>query len=333
MHDALKALSENARAKMKKASQPGFVEPMKATLVDEPFSDPDWIYERKLDGERCLLHKKGRTVALYSRNEKRKNHTYPEIAEAVSKLDGDFILDSEIVTFDGKVTSFKRLQKRIHRKAPDADILREFPVYAYAFDILYLEGYDLTDLPLRERKKVLRRAFEWASPLRLLPHRNEQGEAYLKEASKKGWEGLIAKDARSPYVHGRSRSWLKFKCGHRQEMVIAGYTEPKGERVGFGALLLGYYEDGALRYAGRVGTGFDEAFLTSFHKTMQREERDTSPYADDMEEDADIHWIEPRFVGEVGFTEWTQDGRLRHPRFLGLRNDKDPQEVRRETAQ
>ncbi|MDI5890856.1 non-homologous end-joining DNA ligase [Halomonas rhizosphaerae] len=333
MHDALAALPAEARSKLKRAPQPGFVEPMKATLVHEPFSDPDWIYERKLDGERCLLHKKGRTVTLYSRNEKKKNSTYPEIAEAVGSLDGSCILDSEIVTFDGKVTSFKRLQKRIHRKAPGDDILRECPVYAYAFDILYLDGYDLTDLPLRERKKVLRRAFEWASPLRVLPYRNAEGEAYLKEASKKGWEGLIAKDARSSYVHRRSRQWLKFKCGHRQEMVIAGYTEPKGERVGFGALLLGYYEDGELRYAGRVGTGFDDAFLTSFHKTMQREERDTSPYADDMEEDADIHWIEPRFVGEVGFTEWTQDGCLRHPRFLGLRDDKDPQEVRRESAQ
>jgi len=332
MHHALEALSENARAKLKKASQPDFVEPMKATLVHEPFSDPHWIYERKLDGERCLLHKKGHTVTLYSRNEKRKNHAYPEIAEAVGRLDGSVILDSEIVTFDGQLTSFKRLQKRIHQKAPSKALLREFPVYAYAFDILYLDGYDLTDLPLRERKRVLRGAFEAEDPLRILPHRNEQGEAYLEEASKKGWEGLIAKDARSGYVHKRSRSWVKFKCENRQEMVIAGYTEPEGERVGFGALLLGYYEDGELRYAGRVGTGFDDAFLASFHRKMQRQERKTSPYANYAEEDDTIHWITPTFVGEVGFTEWTQDGRLRHPRFLGLRDDKAPKEVRRESA-
>ena len=332
MHDALAALPEEARSKLKKAAQPGFVEPMKATLVHASFSDPDWIFERKLDGERCLLHKKGRTVTLYSRNEKRKNTTYPEIADAVSRLDASCILDSEIVTFDGKVTSFKQLQQRIHRKDPDEEILRECPVYAYVFDILYLDGYDLTDLPLRERKKVLHSVLEGEDPLRLLPHRNEEGEAYLEEASQKGWEGLIAKDAHSGYVHKRSRKWVKFKCGHRQEMVIAGYTEPKGERIGFGALLLGYYEDGRLRYAGRVGTGFDEAFLKDFHATMQRKERKTSPYADDVEDEETIHWIEPTFVAEVGFTEWTQKGCLRHPRFLGLRDDKAPQEVRKESA-
>lgn len=143
---------------------------------------------------------------------------------------------------------------------------------------------------------------------------------------------MIAKDAHSGYVHKRSRKWLKFKCGHRQEMVIAGYTEPKGERVGFGALLLGYYEDGKLCYAGRVGTGFDEAFLKDFHAAMQRKERKTSPYADDVAEEEAIHWIEPIFVAEVGFTEWTQAGRLRHPRFLGLRDDKAPEEVRKESA-
>lgn len=332
MHEALEALPEEARSTLRKASQPGFVEPMKATLVHEHFSDPNWIYERKLDGERCLLHKKGGTVTLYSRNEKKKNNTYPEVAESVGKLDESCILDSEIVTFDGKLTSFKRLQKRIHKQDPDEDLLREIPVYAYAFDIIYLDGYDLTGLSLRERKKVLRTVLGGEDPLRILPHRNEEGEAYLEEASKKGWEGLIAKDARSSYVHDRSRKWLKFKCGHRQEMVIAGYTEPRGERVGFGALLLGYYEDGELRYAGRVGTGFDDAFLESFHKEMKRKELKTSPYVDYAEEDDTIHWIEPTFVGEVGFTEWTQDGCLRHPRFLGLRDDKDPREVKKESA-
>ncbi|CAM3325316.1 non-homologous end-joining DNA ligase [Halomonas lysinitropha] len=332
MHDALQALSDGARSKLKQALQPGFVEPMKATLVHEPFSDPNWIYERKLDGERCLLHKQGRAATLYSRNEKKKNRSYPEIAEALARCDGDWILDAEIVTFDGKMTSFKRLQKRIHQRNPSEALLREFPVYAYAFDILYLDGYDLTDLPLRERKRVLRRALEAEDPLRILPHRNEEGEAYLEEAAKKGWEGLIAKDARSGYVHKRSRKWLKFKCENQQEMVIAGYTEPQGERVGFGALLLGYYEDGELRYAGREGTGFDQAFLASFHRKMQRHERKTSPYANFAEKDEAIHWITPTFVGEVGFTEWTQDGCLRHPRFLGLRDDKDPKEVKKESA-
>jgi len=333
MHDALASLDEPSRALLHKRAQPGFVTPMTATLVHEHFSDPHWLYERKLDGERCLLHKKGRTVTLFSRNEKRKNRTYPEIAQALEGLAESCILDSEIVTFDGQLTSFKRLQQRIHRQQPDDELLREVPVYAYVFDILYLDGYDLTDLALRERKQVLRQVLPSGDPLRLLPHRNEHGEAYLKEAAQKGWEGVIAKDARAGYVSKRSRKWLKFKCDHRQELVIGGFTDPHGERVGFGALLLGYYERDRLRYAGRVGTGFDEAFLQDFHARMQQKERKTSPFADDVDADDGVHWIEPAFVAEVGFTEWTQGGALRHPRFLGLRDDKSPHEVVKEQAQ
>jgi len=332
MHEALDSLSEDLRAKLKKRSQPGFVAPMKATLVREHFSDPNWIFERKLDGERCLLHKKGRSVTLYSRNEKKKNGSYPEIVEAVAGLEGSFILDSELVTFDGTKTSFKRLQKRIHKKKPGEDLIEAYPVFAYIFDIPYFDGYDLSDLPLRERKRVLHTAFDADDPLRILPHRKEDGEAFLEEALKRGWEGLIAKDARSRYVRKRSKKWLKFKCGHRQEMVIAGYTEPKGARAGFGALLLGYYEEGKLRYAGRVGTGFDDAFLESFHRKMERKERKTTPFASFEDDDDEIHWIAPVFVGEIGFTEWTRDGCLRHPRFIGLRHDKKPEEVKREAA-
>lgn len=330
MHSALKALSEDDKAKLSESSQPGFVSPMKATLVHEYFSDPDWIYERKLDGERCLAHTNDTAVTLYSRNEKKKNGTYPEIAEAVFRQKGNFILDGEIVTFEGKRTSFKRLQKRIHQKNPAADLLEDCPVFYYVFDILFLDGFDLTNLRQRARKAVLRQAVESSDPIRILPYRNGKGEAYLQEAARKGWEGLIAKDARARYVHKRSNKWLKFKCDRRQEMVIVGYTDPEGERVGFGALLLGYYQGDKLRYAGRVGTGFDDAFLESFHQKLQNRERSTSPLADFDPEDSDIHWVEPKFVGEVGFTEWTRDGCLRHPRFLGLRDDKSPRSVVRE---
>ena len=330
MHPALKALPKAEKARLKEASQPGFVSPMKASLVHEYFSDPDWIYERKLDGERCLAHKKGRSVTLYSRNEKKKNATYPEVAEAIGEQKGSFILDGEIVTFDGKRTSFKRLQKRIHRKDPGADMLEAYPVFFYVFDILYLDGFDLTELPQRERKTVLRAAIKSSDAIRILPHRNENGEAYLQEAARKGWEGLIAKDAEASYVHKRSKKWLKFKCDRRQEMVVAGYTDPKGTRAGFGALLLGYYEGDALIYAGRVGTGFDDAFLKSFHRKLKKNRRSTSPFDDFDPDENNIHWVEPTFVGEVGFTEWTGDGRLRHPRFLGLRDDKSPRSVVRE---
>lgn len=332
MHPALRSLTEADKARLEESSQPGFVSPMKATLVHEYFSHPDWIYERKLDGERCLAHKRGASVTLYSRNEKEKNQTYPEIAEAIGTQKGSFILDGEIVTFEGRRTSFKRLQKRIHQKNPGADLLKDYPVFFYVFDILYLDGFDLTDLPQRTRKAVLREAVASGDPIRILPFRNEKGEAYLQEAAHKGWEGLIAKEAGARYVHKRSKKWLKFKCDQRQEMVIAGFTEPQGERVGFGALLLGYYDAGDLRYAGRVGTGFEDAFLESFHQRLQKQERPTSPFADFDPEESDIHWVEPKFVGEVGFTEWTREGRLRHPRFLGLRDDKAPRSVVRELA-
>ena len=330
MHEILTHLSETGRSKLKRTKQPDFIEPMRATLVHEHFSDADWIYERKLDGERCILHKRGDTVTLYSRNENRKNDTYPEIAEALSQLSGSFILDAEIVTFEGKTTSFKRLQSRIHTRNPAPSLLRKTPVYAYVFDLLFFEGYDLRHLPLRERKNALRRALGSGGPIRFLPHRNEHGEDYLAEACGKGWEGLIAKEAASTYQSTRSRKWLKFKCGHGQELVIGGFTDPEGERVGFGALLLGYFEDEEFHYAGRVGTGFDDAFLESFREKLDRIERKTTPFADFDSDDETNHWAEPRYVGEIGFTEWTDDHRLRHPRFLGLREDKEPRDVRKE---
>lgn len=331
MNKALEKLPESARDQIREKAQPDFVTPMKATLVHEHFSDPEWFYERKLDGERSLIHKKSGSVTLYSRNRKKKGGTYPEIKEAVGELSGDFILDAELVTFDGKVTSFKRLQRRMHVTDPGPQRLKEVPVYAYVFDVIYLDGYDLTNLPLEERKRVLRAAFDWKDPIRHLPYRKEKGEAYLEEARSKGWEGLIAKDAQSKYLSRRSKRWLKFKCGHQQEVVIGGFTEPKGGRVGFGALLLGYFnKDGDFIYAGKVGTGFDDAFLESFRRKLDKIERKTSPYKDFDSGDAGTHWVRPKIVGEVGFTEWTREGRLRHPRFLGLRDDKKAAEVTRE---
>jgi len=160
-------------------------------------------------------------------------------------------------------------------------------------------------------------------------HRNRDGESYFKEACKKGWEGVIAKRAASEYQHKRSADWLKFKCAEGQELVIGGFTAPKGSRIGFGALLVGYYEDGALHYAGKVGTGFDDEFLAEFRKRLDRLARKTSPFAEQIGE-KDVTWVSPELVGEFGFTEWTRSGKLRHPRFLGLRWDKAPEEVVRE---
>jgi bifunctional non-homologous end joining protein LigD len=166
--------------------------------------------------------------------------------------------------------------------------------------------------------------------MRFTPHRNADGERYFDEACRKGWEGLIAKRADSAYAHRRSTDWLKFKCVKRQELVIGGYTDPKGKRTGFGALLVGYYEQGRLRYAGRIGTGYDDATLERLAARLAGLERRSRPFADEDIPERGVHWVTPKLVAEAAFTEWTEDGRLRHPRFLGLRADKAPEEVGRE---
>jgi bifunctional non-homologous end joining protein LigD len=196
---------------------------------------------------------------------------------------------------------------------------------------VWLDGYDVRALPLRTRKRLLRSALTFRDGVRLTPHRNEHGRALFEEACRKGWEGLIAKRADSPYTAARSRDWLKFKCEQGQELVIGGYTAPQGSRTWFGALLLGYYQDGELRYAGKVGTGFDEATLRDLCTLLQGLRREEAPFEDAASiRERGVTWVDPVLVAEVGFSEWTRAGRLRHPRFLGLRDDKAAREVVRE---
>lgn len=331
MSDVFDGLSDEARSALRRRAQPRWTEPMLATLTERTFSDPDWIYERKLDGVRCLVFRRGRSVRILSRNRQDMNDTWPELVDALSRQPcRDFVADGEIVAFSGNVTSFARLQGRLGLHDPDRARRSGIAVTLYLFDLLHLEGRDTTRLPLRERKALLRRALSFRGRVRFTAHRNEDGEAWLEEACRKGWEGLIAKDARAPYVHGRSRKWLKFKCVNRQELVVGGFTEPRGSRLGFGALLVGYHENGALRYAGKVGTGYDDDTLVSLRERLDRLEREGPPFDDAPPEKDGVHWVEPVLVGEVGFTEWTRDGRLRHPRFLGLRHDKKAGEVVRE---
>jgi bifunctional non-homologous end joining protein LigD len=296
---------------------------MKAVLTDERFSDPSWIYERKLDGIRCLAIRSGKKLTMLSRNDLSLNARYPELAEALAGEPCErFAVDGEVVAFAGAQTSFARLAQRKQKRVP---------VFLYAFDVLWLDGHDVRKLPLRSRKRLLRDALEFEGPVRLTPHRNENGEAFYEEACRKRWEGLIAKRAESPYTASRSRDWLKFKCEHGQEMVIGGYTPPRGSRTELGALLLGYYAGEELRYAGKVGTGFDQATLTELGAKLRRIRRETPPFADaDSIRERGVTWVEPRLVAQVGFSEWTRHGRLRHPRFLGLRFDKSPREVVRE---
>jgi len=323
-------LDPGLRSGLRKADPPDWVSPMLATLTHEHFSDAEWIFERKLDGERILAFGHASAVRLLTRNRKDAGETYPEIVEALEeRAHMPCVLDGEVVAFEGNVTSFSRLQQRMQTTDPETARRSGIAVYYYLFDIIYLDGYRLDALPLRARKSLLREAVDYGGPIRFTAHRNADGEAFLSEACEKGWEGLIAKRTDAPYRHSRSRDWLKFKCTHGQELVIGGYTAPHGSREHFGALLVGYYDDGALRYAGKVGTGFDAETLERLHARFRELEQASSPFADDVDED-EVTWVKPKLVGEFGFTEWTAYGKLRHPRFLGLRRDKEARDVVRE---
>ena len=304
---------------------------MLATLKEEPFTRKGWLFEPKLDGERCLALRCRADVQLLSRNQKRLNDTYPELVRAFRSQKAErFAVDGEIVTFEGDVTSFSKLQQRMQVRHPPEELLRKIPVWVYAFDLLHFDGYDKRQLPLRNRKELLQKALDFKDPLRFIEHRETAGEAYYREACSKGWEGIIAKNGDSVYVSARSREWLKFKCTKEQEFVIGGYTDPKGQRIGFGALLVGYYEAGKLAYAGKVGTGFDEETLRRLGRQLAQLETRTSPFAAGASLPRGAHWVKPKLVAQIGFAEWTPEGKLRHPRFLGLRSDKGPEEVVRE---
>lgn len=296
---------------------------MKALLTRRPFSDPAWIFERKLDGIRCIAVRREGAVQLLSRNDLQMNDRYPEIATALAGAGSgpDCALDGEVVAFQGSVTSFARLAER--RRHPVA-------VYYYVFDLLWLAGQDLRALPLLTRKRLLRR-LGLRDPLRLTPHRNADGQAAFRTACRKRWEGVVAKRLDSRYAATRSQNWLKLKCEQGQELVIGGFTAPRGSRTEFGALLLGYYESGALRYAGKVGTGFDTATLHELGALLGRLRTPSASFADAAAiRERNVSWVRPELVAQVAFTEWTGHGRLRHPRFLGLRQDKSASKVVRE---
>ena len=316
----LLVLADEERERLRSVAAPTGSAAMKAMLTDERFDDPDWIFERKLDGVRCVAVRSDGRVRLFSRNDLSLNDRYPEIVAALHDEHAErFVVDGEVVAFDGPQTSFARLARRQQQYVP---------VFYYVFDVLWLDGRDVRPLELRERKRLLRRTLRFTGPVRWTPYRTREGRAQYEDACRRGWEGLIAKRLASPYTNRRSRDWLKFKCEHGQELVIGGYTEPHGSRVEFGALLVGYYDDGALRYAGKVGTGFDEATLRDIGRRLRALELQSPPFANaSFIRERGVHWVAPELVAQVGFSEWTTHGRLRHPRFLGLRDDKSATEV------
>ena len=312
---------------------PAWAQPQLATLTKERFSDPEWLFERKLDGERLLAFRDASGVRLLTRNDRDVTGTFPEVATALlNQQADDFVVDGEVVAYRGDQTSFSLLQQRLGVLAPTPKLIDDYPVVYNIFDVLFAGGQDTREMPQRERKETLRKLLKFGGPLRYTEHRVGDGEAFYRQACVDGWEGLIAKRADAPYEAGRTRNWLKFKCITGQELVIGGWTDPQRSRVGLGALLVGYYDaDGRLAYAGKVGTGFSTATLRSLHASLSAIERDTSPFDLGKPPRAGVHWAQPRMVAQIEFAEWTTDGLLRQPRFEGLRDDKDPAEVVRET--
>jgi bifunctional non-homologous end joining protein LigD len=312
-----------------------FVEPMKAAVAPAPPQDGPWLYEVKFDGFRVLAVKNGRSVELWSRNEKPLNERFPDVAAAVAKLRvKSCVIDGEVCALDpqGK-SSFQLLQNAAENATR---------VVYYVFDVLFEGAKDLRGLPLLERKARLEAILlDAVDPIRPSPFFTDNPAMVLEKMKAAGAEGSIAKRKDSPYETGRrSGAWVKIKFHKGQEFVVAGYTLPRRSRKHFGALLLGYYRGGRLVFAGRVGTGFNDKSLREIHRKLKEIEC-AEPQVEEVQEPsgrwrpkgwraADTRWVRPQLVAQVQFTEWTEDGILRHPSFQGLRDDKKPQDVVRE---
>ena len=322
------------------SAKPRFVEPMKAKLVAKPPATGDWIYELKFDGIRLIVIKAREKVSLLSRNENDLTARFLEITGAVKSLQPDeCVLDGEVVALDEEGrSSFQLLQAREMEA-------RKTPVYFYAFDVLQLDGKSLIGLPLELRKNVLEKLCATADdPIRYSGAIGNDPKRLLEEVKRRGLEGIIGKQRNSAYDPGRrSGAWIKLKCVNEQEFVIGGYTPPQGARKHFGAILVGYYDNNKLRFAGKVGTGFTAKSLSMVQKKFQKEARPDCPFVDLPSKQngqwvqgitpsmmKKMHWVNPEFVAQIKFAEWTRDGKLRAPVFLGLREDKKPTDVVRE---
>lgn len=288
-------------------SFPDWIKPMAATLTQERFTGPEWIFERKFDGIRLIAYKKGSRVELFSRN--RLPQTIPALALAIASLPHkELILDGEI-NWHG-------------------------PSHYHVFDIMWIDGKDLTNLPLEQRRALLRK-LPITSPLHRVTELHD--EAPWERAQKQGWEGVIAKRRDSVYEQRRSPNWLKMKVELAQEFVVGGFTEPQGKRAGLGALLVGYYDGDDFVFAGKIGTGFNVQMLLDLRTQLDKLEIDKPPFTKAVGLPRTrvggklrAHWVRPEIVVQVGFIEWTKHNKLRHPRLLGIRNDKHPREVVRE---
>src|SRR5918911_1253687 len=294
MTRALKVLGRTAPGAIRRRPQPEWIPPMLATLTEALPTQGKWIYEPKLDGVRGLIYVNAGAVRIYSRNRKPLDGAYPELIEALEPaVRGDAVLDGEIVAFDPErgVTSFSRLQQRMQLRDPVRARRSQVPIYLYLFECLFYEGIDLTGLPLVDRKAVLRDVVWFDDPIHFTPHKTTGSAAMLRDACAQGAEGILAKRADSRYVSTRSSDWLKLKCVLQQEFVIGGYTAPQGSRERLGALLVGYYEGKSLRYAGKVGPGYDRRTLELLHRRLVPLHRDVSPFSEGPSPAGEIQWV------------------------------------------
>jgi bifunctional non-homologous end joining protein LigD len=322
------------------AAKPRFVEPMKARLVDAPPTHGDWLYELKFDGIRAIAVKDAAKVLLISRNGNKLDTRFPEIRDAVKDLPVETcVIDGEAVALDDEGRSSFQLLQALEMEG------RKAPLRFYVFDLLQLNGRSLLGLPVEERKQVLAKVCEGVGdPIRYSGEITGDTKTLLAEVKRRGLEGLIGKQRGSKYEAGRrTGEWIKLKSLNEQEFVIGGYTPPAGSRKHFGAILVGYYENGKLKFAGKVGSGFTEKSLSMLSKKFRAEERNDCPFVDLPSKQGGawvqgitpsmmkkVHWVNPKSVAQIKFAEWTRDGKLRQPVFLGLREDKDPREVVRE---
>ncbi len=309
-----------------KKSTPWRVKPMLCTLVDEPFSRDDWLFEIKWDGFRAVGSKKGSALQLYSRNQIDFSQKYPPVYEALRAFKHDVVVDGEIVVVDSSGTSHFEWLQNWHRD-PQGELRY------YIFDILWCDGHDLRKMPLVERKQVLKSVLPKNDILQYSDHVETKGEELFAKMKKQGLEGMVAKNGSSPYREAdRGTDWLKIKTGLRQEVVIGGYTEPRGSRQYLGSLIVGVYDNGKLVYAGHSGGGIPDEQRKQLRDKLAKLERQTSPFTSLPKSNAPVHWVRPELVCEMSFTEWTKEGYMRHPQFEGLRPDKKPKAVHREKS-
>jgi bifunctional non-homologous end joining protein LigD len=295
---------------------------MLATPGGKPFDDPEWVFEIKWDGYRAIAETG--QVRLYSRNGLDFSAAYPAVVKELTRIRKPAILDGELVAFNEHgLPDFQRMS--LAAGEPDTHV-----VY-YVFDLLSIDGKDICGLPLLERKKLLRKVIKGGAHVRYCDHVMGRGKEFFEQIRDRGMEGVIAKLAEGPYAKGiRSKVWLKVKNIRNQEVVIGGFTAPKNSRTSFGSLLLGVYEKGKFVYCGHTGTGFSNAALKALRLVMKPIERPTSPFTTEPHANDNPTWVEPRLVCNVEFTEWTRDGKLRHPSYKGLRPDQIAKRVKRE---